>query len=45
MPMGHVSRALFEPTLEGGPIGDGYVGVPPGHIDYRRNATATGFTG
>ena len=43
--MGRVSRALFEPTLEGVPTSDGCVGVPPGHIDYRRNATATGFTG
>jgi len=43
MPMAHVSRAFFEPTLEGGPIGDGYVGVPAGHIDERRTATAADF--
>jgi hypothetical protein len=45
MPIGLVSRTCFKPALEGGRIGAGYVGAPSGRIDYRRNATAAGFTG
>jgi len=42
MPTGDVSRAFLERTLDSGPIGGVNVGVPLGHVSYRRDATATG---
>jgi hypothetical protein len=43
MPLAHVSRAFLERSLGGGPVGAVYIGVPPGHFGYRRDATATTF--
>jgi len=43
MPVGHVSRAFPERTLEGGLVGGVDVGVADGHFSCRRDAAATGF--